>query len=313
MSIERNHVGRSLRTVAMALTGASLLAACAGVTDSPTAPLVPEPTLAAWPHPVVPQPAANVSFSVEQMVVCKVFANAPQHPSAQFTAVITDVLTGVSYDPVSFVLADGQCADLGFVGGYGVDVLVTEAPIPGYTTTYTTQLVTKQVGLPKVLGPVLGPFAGSSAVGEAFGSRNDGRPATGTRITFINTYNSSGGCTYTQGYWKTHSAAGPAPYDNGWKALPGGREHNTVFFTSGKTWLQIWTTPPRGSAYINLAHQYMAAKLNVLNGASAPPNVLGAITTAEAYFTAGGVGQVAGLASLLDDYNNGLVGPGHCG
>ena len=25
------------------------------------------------------------------------------------------------------------------------------------------------------------------------------------------------GCTYTLGYWKTHSDRGPAPYDNGWK------------------------------------------------------------------------------------------------
>jgi hypothetical protein len=120
------------------------------------------------------------------------------------------------------------------------------------------------------------------------------------------------GCTYTQGYWKTHSLAGPAgPYDDGWKNLPGGLEHNTIFFNSGKTWLQLWNTPVRGSAYVQLAHQYMAAKLNVLNGASAPSSVTAAITAAEAYFSSG-TGNITGLASTLGNYNEGLIGPGHC-
>jgi hypothetical protein len=119
-----------------------------------------------------------------------------------------------------------------------------------------------------------------------------------------------GGCTYTQGYWKTHSASGPAPYDDGWKNI-GASEENTAFFTSGKTWLELWNTPPRGSAYIQLAHQYMAAKLNVLNGASAPADVASAIAAAETYFSTG-TGSITGLATLLDQYNNGLVGPGHC-
>ena len=119
------------------------------------------------------------------------------------------------------------------------------------------------------------------------------------------------GCTYTQGYWKNHSAAGPAPYDAGWKKI-GVLEHNTPFFNSGMTWLVLWNTPPKkGNVYIQLAHQYMAAKLNVLNGASAPANVLSAISTAETYFSTG-TGNITGLATLLDNYNNGLIGPGHC-
>lgn len=118
------------------------------------------------------------------------------------------------------------------------------------------------------------------------------------------------GCTYTQGYWKTHSRKGPAPYDAGWQNL-GALEENTPFFASGKTWYQMWQQPVRGSAYIQLAHQYMAAKLNVLNGASAPANVTAAMVTAESYFGGASV-NIKGLASLLDDYNNGRTGPGHC-
>ena len=129
------------------------------------------------------------------------------------------------------------------------------------------------------------------------------------------------GCTLTQGYWKTHSDRGPAPYDDAWKNV-GPLEEDTLFFKSGKTWYTVFWTPPAGNAYYNLAHQYMAAKLNILNGASSTPEVDAAIAGAEALFNAQGVGdttlsraertQALAWASTLDQYNNGLIGPGHC-
>lgn len=129
------------------------------------------------------------------------------------------------------------------------------------------------------------------------------------------------GCTLTQGYWKTHSDRGPAPYDDAWKNL-GPLEEDTLFFKSGKTWYTVFWTAPAGNAYYNLAQQYMAAKLNILNGASAPQSVTDAITAAEALFNAQGSGDTSltkaetktalALASTLDKYNNGLIGPGHC-
>jgi hypothetical protein len=129
------------------------------------------------------------------------------------------------------------------------------------------------------------------------------------------------GCTLTQGYWKTHSDRGPAPYDDAWKNL-GASEEDTFFFKSGKTWYQVFWTPPAGNAYYNLAHQYMAAKLNILNGASSTPAVDAAIAGAEALFNAQGVNDTTlskaertaalAYAATLDNYNNGLIGPGHC-
>ena len=131
----------------------------------------------------------------------------------------------------------------------------------------------------------------------------------------------AGGCTLTQGYWKTHSDRGPAPYDDAWKNL-GPLEEDTLFFKTGKTWYQVFWTPPAGNAFYNLAHQYMAAKLNILNGASAPASVTAAITAAENLFNAQGAGDTTlsaserrtalSLAATLDKYNNGLIGPGHC-
>lgn len=128
------------------------------------------------------------------------------------------------------------------------------------------------------------------------------------------------GCTLTQGYWKTHSDRGPAPYDDGWKAI-GPAEEDTAFFISGKTYYEVFWTPPAGNAYYNLAHQYIAATLNKLNGAGTTSDVDAALAAATAFFqaktpssslTRAERNQVLAWASTLDRYNNGLIGPGHC-
>lgn len=133
------------------------------------------------------------------------------------------------------------------------------------------------------------------------------------------------GCTLTPGYWKTHSEFGPAPYDDTWALLPNGA--STAFFLSGQTYYEVLWTPPQGNAYYILAHAYIAALLNQLNGADIPSDVLAAFnaatdlfetsTPAEVASAKGKTGnelraQIIDLATSLDDYNNGLTGPGHC-
>jgi hypothetical protein len=134
-----------------------------------------------------------------------------------------------------------------------------------------------------------------------------------------------GGCTLTPGYWKTHSEQGPAPYDDTW-ALLGGAD--TPFFYSGQSYYQVlWTPPQSGNPYYILAHAYIAAKMNALNGA-AVNNIQVYIDAAEAYFDNPGMTPASALllkgkdkalradmifiAGQLDAYNNGLTGPGHC-
>ena len=73
---------------------------------------------------------------------------------------------------------------------------------------------------------------------------------------------------------------------------------------------------------VSLAHQLIAAKLNLLKGATAPAAVLQAILDADnligtlvvppigtGYLSPG---STAAITQILDDYNNGLTGPGHC-
>ena len=119
------------------------------------------------------------------------------------------------------------------------------------------------------------------------------------------------GCTLTAGYWKTHSSYGPAHFDDAWLALgPAGAD--TMFFASGKTYYEQLWTEPQGSAYDILAHAYIAAKLNALNEA-AWGVVDKALARAEAIFVTGAErDEMIELASYLDAYSTGDIGPGHC-
>ncbi len=122
------------------------------------------------------------------------------------------------------------------------------------------------------------------------------------------------GCTRTQGYWKSKPGIiWPAPYSR-----------TALFFSSGLTWQQILDTPPQGgNGYLILAHQYIAAELNRVKGASAPAGVQSVIDLARTYFQGGATpGNCGGAAcgtqktwaGILDTYNNGAYpgAPKHC-
>jgi len=118
-------------------------------------------------------------------------------------------------------------------------------------------------------------------------------------------------CTYTIGYWKTHPLAWPVA------SLMLG----TVNYTSTDL-LSILNTPAGGNGLIILAHQLIATKLNVAQGADPTP-VAAAIAAADAMI--GGLvvppigtdflaaATTSGLAATLDNYNNGNTTVPHCG
>ena len=185
--------------------------------------------------------------------------------------------------------------------------LFTGLPAGSYTVTVTG-------GIPAGYTPTTG-FVGAPNLDS------NGSPASATLPTNSSvdlTYDFGyvapppppSGCTFTQGYWKTHSKYGPAPADADWYNL-GALGPDTPFYSSGLTWIQIWGQPVKGSAYIQLAHQFMAAKLNILNGAATTAAVAAAMITADTYFSTG-TGNISGLNDLLTRYNEGAIGPGHC-
>jgi len=129
------------------------------------------------------------------------------------------------------------------------------------------------------------------------------------------------GCTLTLGYWKNHSSYGPAkPYDNTWACIG----EDTPFYLSGKTYLEALSMPSStGNAYYILARQFIAAKLNICSGAGTTVEVAAAMAWADSFFKTYMPSydlkadpdfrkQVIKTSKLLDSYNNGDIGPGHC-
>ncbi|MGW8283192.1 MAG: hypothetical protein ACWGON_07825 [Gemmatimonadota bacterium] len=160
------------------------------------------------------------------------------------------------------------------------------------------------------------------------------------------------GCTLTQGYWKTHSEFGPAPYDDAWGGVtgtgagscgsagppsinPDGDGAGTgasvafdTFFGSAVTNIcyfdVFWTPPKGGNPWYILAHQYIAAQMNKLNEADASVVQAYLDEAAALLATYEGTQKIAKkspdgerakeLAGYLASYNEGTYpgGPPHC-
>jgi hypothetical protein len=129
------------------------------------------------------------------------------------------------------------------------------------------------------------------------------------------------GCTRSKGYWKTHSAYGPAPYDSTWALLG---EDSTFFLSNKSNYEVMWTSPSGGNAYYILAHQFIGTWLNFLAGAD-PTAVQEDFNDAKELFetyTPQYIGGLQGnnpirqeflrLNGILANYNGGNIGPGSC-
>ncbi len=117
-------------------------------------------------------------------------------------------------------------------------------------------------------------------------------------------------CTFTQGYWKTHPDVWPVT------SLTLG----TVTYTKAQL-LDILNLRAGGNGLLILAHQLIATKLNIANGAD-PTAVASAVTAADALIGSlviPPVGSgflapslVTSVKDVLDEYNNGSLGTPHC-
>jgi hypothetical protein len=128
------------------------------------------------------------------------------------------------------------------------------------------------------------------------------------------------GCTFTQGYWKTHGPEGCATGNNTNQWPVTSLTVGTVVYTDLQL-CSIFNQPAAGNGLLTLAHQLIAAKLNIANGADG--SALGT-TIADADALIGGLvippvgsGSLApsatsSLTAVLDSFNKGEIGPGHC-
>ena len=110
-------------------------------------------------------------------------------------------------------------------------------------------------------------------------------------------------CTYTQGYWRNHLDAWPGDTAN--------------IVGCGQTWPETLETPPAGDAFYILAHQWIAATLNRIQGADTEGAIDDALQDGGAILwdcqvTDEEREEAIAISELLDAFNNGLVGPVHC-
>ncbi|WJW69181.1 hypothetical protein OZ401_002777 [Candidatus Chlorohelix allophototropha] len=125
-------------------------------------------------------------------------------------------------------------------------------------------------------------------------------PASASTVAF-------GNCTYTQGYWKTHPESWPVN-----SLTIGGVSY------SKDQLIKIFNTPPKGDASYILMDQLIAAKLNLASGAS-DSAVATTIANSDTWLSVNKLGSKSkdqaaiNMGSILDQFNNGLIGPGHCG
>jgi len=144
----------------------------------------------------------------------------------------------------------------------------------------------------------------------AFARDADGNAVSGMSLTVAGTTTPSTNCTYTWGYWKNHEEMWPV------FALMLG----SVSYTSAEL-MSIFGEPVAGNGLISLAHQLIAAKLDIAAGAN-PSAAAATIAAADAQIGSLvipplGSGYIhpsltSSKTQTLDDFNNGVIGPGHC-
>ena len=158
-----------------------------------------------------------------------------------------------------------------------------------------------------------------------------------------------GGCTFSAGYWRNHHVGRKSPnqkirWPNVGGPPPGilGSDTSICVYiaehdgscaedTCDISALDVLTTPTRGNQWIQLAKQYIAAVNNInkdnrggpaCTDAEVEAALQGAALLLKQNCVEVGVGVVKDghddflaavcFASLLADWNNGLLGPGHC-
>lgn len=201
-------------------------------------------------------------------------------------------------------------------------------PMPPDTTSWTFTIPYADLGLTapacdtvlylQVHSAVLDATTGEK-VGSAYGGTFKGR------LAYVTSCDPppSAGCTYTQGYWKTHPSAWPVS-----ELAIGGVTYSRSQLVS------FLKTAPKGDASIIMGHQLVAALLNQASGAGLNPEVIQAIADAQAWMAANkdadgrlpyGIrptpegdpnpatwDEAINIGAVLDLFNQGFDGPPHC-
>ncbi|HWB01682.1 MAG TPA: SdrD B-like domain-containing protein [Verrucomicrobiales bacterium] len=199
----------------------------------------------------------------------------------------------------------------------------------GGTAPYTFSIISGALPNGLTLNTSSGAITGTPTVAGSFGFTAKVKDSTGG-TAFTDTVNcciiikpkQTSGCTLTIGYYKNHpSAITPLPINLG---TSGGAKTFVVSSTAiGVNVLGQHTYGSPSNGITKLYAQLLAAKLNGLRGASLSA-VSSTISSADAFLathnyldwsvlSSSEQTSVGAWHSALDNYNNGVTGPGHCG
>lgn len=176
---------------------------------------------------------------------------------------------------------------------------------------------------PKIIGPYT--LAGTYYVDNTATLTTDDAAKTKSDSWRVTATLQSQGYTLTIGYWKTHAGSGPqsnmvSPLLPIWLGNPGG--NSSILVNNASDAVRYFQMNGDASNGINkLYAQLLAAKLNIKNGADSSA-IAGVITSADDFLatqnskswpslTKAQKNQVLSSMTTLDQYNNGIIGPGH--
>ena len=130
-------------------------------------------------------------------------------------------------------------------------------------------------------------------------------------------------CPYSYGFWKTHGSGNCQAGNNAdfWPASATPMFLGTNAYTASELCAILHTPPTGGNALVSLAHQLIAAKLNIANGSPQPTPVPATIVQADGLI--GGLDvttasvkantlagqQMNAAAQVLDMFNNNMIQP----
>jgi hypothetical protein len=266
---------------------------------------------AAGPPAAYDPPALSITRDAPSYVSVHVTSGASGCPNGFYVEwmykSVFDALGGWPadpYDPSLYYCAfDGlPSLHVGGLNGYkldagqSIDIVLGELfDETGMTTDYTAELTQKQ-----------GVIMRAYTMGDAGTADSPFTP------DLVSSTTTNDNCTFTQGYWKTH-------YPAAWPVFTTMMLGNVAYTPAQLE--AIFNKQANGNGLISLAHQLIAAKLNILAGADGS-SIQSVINNADALIGNLVVPPVGGgtLApaltdadtNALDDYNNGLTGPGHC-
>jgi hypothetical protein len=258
----------------------------------------------------------------EALKVCKVYPGGTG-PDVQIKMNADYVMFQSGPQSGTYTLHAGECLIIWrngeFVGNVSsTDIItVSEVPVPGYTTTSQVTTIIRDQALPgdnstftTTPGPVTSATSATTSIG--------GARIPGAVVTFTNTAIAQPSCALTQGYWKNHESQWPAPYS------PTAQWLNSTHKVNGVTWDGLMgMSVAGGNSYMQLAHQWIAATLNLGGAIPSNPSVAAAMSQGEAWLQANTPAstntvpniknaQATAWASTLDDFNNGNLGTPHC-